>query len=130
MTAEALYLTGISLLCFAVVGLMEILAAGERHKRQATLNHLDRLRRENEMNEPTDVPSNHEPRSRVVQTYPGDSLGSGICRARILALEYKVVCLIHDYIAVMVFPGDEHEDIEAEWKETRRALRSLKCEGK
>jgi hypothetical protein len=75
-------------------------------------------------------PSSHAPRARVVQTYEGDSLAQGVCRAMILAMEYKVVVLIHDFVAVMVFPGDDAEEIATEWHETRRVLNTIKCNGK
>ena len=46
-----IFVACVSLICFAAVGVMEIWEAGEKRKRQARLMHLDRLRREAEMEE-------------------------------------------------------------------------------
>lgn len=78
-----------------------------------------------------DYSTHQQPRARVVQTYEGDSLASGVTRAMILALEYKVVVLVHDCTAVIVFPGDKAEDIAHEWQATRKLQEQLmRCEGR
>jgi hypothetical protein len=112
--------------CFVVAGLLVLHLMHE-----AELDFFSTFPGEVEMPTPEQLyPSSHAPRARVVQTYEGDSLAQGVCRAMILAMEYKVVVLIHDFVAVMVFPGDDAEEIATEWHETRRVLNTIKCNGK
>lgn len=70
-------------------------------------------------------------RARMIQTFPGDSLATGIYRAQMLAKEYQIVLLLHELTAVLVCPGDEAGDIAHEWHETRKLQEKLmRCEGR
>lgn len=82
---------------------------------------------------PEEPMPDYEPslRARTVQTYPNESLATGIYRAQILAKEYQIVLLLHELTVVLVCPGDDAGDIAHEWNETRRLQeRLMRCEGR
>jgi hypothetical protein len=117
-------LGGISIICFAVVGLMEIWDAGERAKRQATLNHLDRLRREKEAMQRTKL-------MRVVQVQPGEGLETAIRRAWIIALEHGPTVAIHLGIPVVVSAEGTPYEHEQKWRATAKLYQRREvCNGK